>query len=166
MSVLHRRVEADAVVAVGSNLGDRTATFQEAVRALAEADGVEVTAISTPVESVAVRVDGEDPEAPAYLNAVVLVRTTLPPRALLELLHRIEEAHGRERTERWGDRTLDLDLVDYAGMRSNAPDLILPHPRAHERAFVLGPWAEVAPDAVIPGRGRVADLLAALGGGR
>ncbi len=166
MSVLHRRVEADAVVAVGSNLGDRTATFQEAVRALAEAEGVEVTAISTPVESVAVRVDGEDPEAPAYLNAVVLVRTTLPPRALLALLHRIEDAHGRERTERWGDRTLDLDLIDYAGMRSDADDLTLPHPRAHERAFVLGPWAEVEPDAVIPGRGRVADLLAALGGGR
>lgn len=166
MSVLHRRIEADAVVAVGSNLGDRTATFQGAVRALAEAEGVEVTAISTPVESVAVRLDGEDPEAPAYLNAVVLVRTALPPRRLLALLHEIEDAYGRERTERWGDRTLDLDLIDYAGMTSESDDLTLPHPRAHERAFVLGPWAEVAPDAVLPGRGRVADLLAALDGGR
>jgi 2-amino-4-hydroxy-6-hydroxymethyldihydropteridine pyrophosphokinase len=166
VSVLHRRIEADAVVAVGSNLGDRTATFQGAVRALAEAEGVEVTAISTPVESVAVRLDGEDPEAPAYLNAVVLVRTALPPRRLLALLHEIEDAYGRERTERWGDRTLDLDLIDYAGMTSESDDLTLPHPRAHERAFVLGPWAEVAPDAVLPGRGRVADLLAALDGGR
>lgn len=166
MSVLHRRIEADAVVAVGSNLGDRTATFQGAVRALAEAEGVEVTAISTPVESVAVRLDGEDPQAPAYLNAVVLVRTSLPPRRLLALLHEIEDAYGRERTERWGDRTLDLDLIDYAGMTSESDDLTLPHPRAHERAFVLGPWAEVAPDAVLPGRGRVVDLLAALDGGR
>lgn len=162
MDVRLRRVEADAVVAVGSNLGDRAATFAAAVRALAESDDVEVTAISRPIESVAVRPDGEDPDAPAYLNGVVLVRTTLSPRGLLALLHGIEDAHGRERTERWGDRTLDLDLVDFAGMTSDDPELTLPHPRAHERAFVLGPWAEVAPDAVLPGRGRVADLLAGL----
>jgi len=162
VNVRHRRIEADAVVAVGSNLGDRTATFQAAVRALADVDGVEVTAISTPIESVALRPGGEDPAAPAYLNAVVLVRTTLAPRALLRRLHAIEDAHGRERTEAWGDRTLDLDLIDYAGMRSSTADLELPHPRAHERAFVLGPWAEVAPEAELPGRGRVADLLAAL----
>ena len=162
MSVLHRRIEADAVVAVGSNLGDRTAMFQAAVRALAESDGIEVTAISTPIESVALRPDGEDTEAPAYLNAVVLVRTTLPAHALLAMLHTIEDAHGRERSERWGDRTLDLDLIDYAGMQSTSADLTLPHPRAHERAFVLAPWAEVDPDATLPGRGRVVDLLAAL----
>lgn len=162
MNVQLRRIEADAVVAVGSNLGDREAVFSSAVRALADAEGIELRAISTPVESVAVRPDGEDPDAPRYLNGVVLVRTRLAPRALLALLHEIEHAHGRERTERWGDRTLDLDLVDYAGMRSDDPELTLPHPRAHERAFVLGPWAEVAPDAVLPGRGRVADLAAAL----
>jgi 2-amino-4-hydroxy-6-hydroxymethyldihydropteridine diphosphokinase len=162
VSVLHRRIEADAVVAVGSNLGDRTATFQAAVRALDESDGIEVTAISTPIESVALRPDGEDTEAPAYLNAVVLVRTTLAPRALLAALHSIEDAHGRERSERWGDRTLDLDLIDYAGMQSASADLTLPHPRAHERAFVLAPWAEVDPDATLPGRGRVVDLLAVL----
>lgn len=166
MNAQLRRIEADVVVAVGSNLGDRTATFQAAVRALAEADGVEVTAISTPIESVAVKPHGEDPDAPVYLNAVVLVRTTLPPRGLLALLHAIEDAHGRERTEHWGDRTLDLDLIDYAGMRSSTDDLTLPHPRAHERAFVLGPWAEIAPDAELPGRGRVADLLAALDAAR
>lgn len=164
MSVQLRRIRADAVVAVGSNLGDRVGTFQAAVRALAEADGIEVTAISTPIESIAVRPDGEDPDAPVYLNAVVLVRTTLSPRALLDLLHRIEDAHGRVRGERWGDRTLDLDLIDYAGRRSTEPELTLPHPRAHERAFVLGPWAEVAPEAELPGHGRVVDLLAALGG--
>ena len=164
MSVHLRHIEADAVIAVGSNLGDRTAMFNAAVRALAEADGLEVTAISTPIESVAVRPDGEDPDAPAYLNAVVLVRTSLAPHALLTLLQDIEKANGRVRDERWGDRTLDLDLIDYAGMRSSTADLTLPHPRAHERAFVLRPWAEVAPEAELPGHGRVADLLAALEG--
>lgn len=162
MNVQLRRIEADAVVAVGSNLGDREATFLAAVRALAESEGITVTAISTPIETVALRPEGEDADAPRYLNAVVLVRTTLAPRALLSLLHEIEREHGRVRAERWGDRTLDLDLVDYAGEQSTTDDLTLPHPRAHERAFVLGPWAEVAPDAVLPGHGRVADLLAGL----
>jgi 2-amino-4-hydroxy-6-hydroxymethyldihydropteridine diphosphokinase len=162
VNVQLRRIEADAVIAVGSNLGDRTATFMAAVRALAEADDIEVTAISTPIETVAVRPTGEDADAPAYLNAVVLVRTTLAPRALLSRLHDIERAHGRVRGERWGDRTLDLDIIDYAGMQSSAADLTLPHPRAHERVFVLRPWAEVAPDAVLPGHGRIADLLAEL----
>lgn len=162
MNVQVRRIEADAVIAIGSNLGDRVVTFQAAVRALAEADGVEVTAISTPIETVAVRPDGEDPDAPAYLNAVILVRTTLAPSALLKLLNGIEREHGRVRSERWGDRTLDLDIVDYAGLQSSSADLTLPHPRAHERTFVLRPWAEVAPDAELPGHGRIADLLAAL----
>jgi 2-amino-4-hydroxy-6-hydroxymethyldihydropteridine diphosphokinase len=157
-----RRIEADAVIAVGSNLGDRAATFAAAVRTLAESDGIEVTAISTPIESIAVRTDGEDPAAPVYLNAVVLVRTTLAPHALLTLLHAIETEYGRVRDERWGDRTLDLDIIDYGGMQSSTADLTLPHPRAHERAFVLGPWAEVAPDAVLPGHGRIAGLLAGL----
>jgi 2-amino-4-hydroxy-6-hydroxymethyldihydropteridine diphosphokinase len=162
MSVHLRHIEADAVVAIGSNLGDRTAMFNAAVRALAEAAGIEVTAISTPIESVAVRPDGDDVDAPAYLNAVVLVRTSLAPRALLALLHEIENDNGRVREERWGDRTLDLDLIDYAGMQTSTADLTLPHPRAHERSFVLGPWAEVAPEAELPGHGRVVDLLAAL----
>lgn len=162
MNVQLRHVEADAVIAIGSNLGDRTAIFQTAVRAIAEAEGVEVTAISTPIETVAVRPDGEDPDAPAYLNAVVLVRTTLAPRKLLALLNDLERENGRVRGERWGDRTLDLDIVDYAGMQSASEDLTLPHPRAHERTFVLRPWVEVAPDAVLPGRGRIADLLAGL----
>jgi 2-amino-4-hydroxy-6-hydroxymethyldihydropteridine diphosphokinase len=164
MSVHLRHIEADAVVAIGSNLGDRTAMFNAAVRALAEAAGIEVTAISTPIESVAVRPDGDDVDAPAYLNAVVLVRTSLAPRALLALLHEIENDNGRVREERWGDRTLDLDLIDYAGMQTSTADLTLPHPRAHERSFVLGPWAEVAPEAELPGHGRVVDLLAALEG--
>jgi 2-amino-4-hydroxy-6-hydroxymethyldihydropteridine diphosphokinase len=157
--------EARAVVAYGANLGDRRATVLAAMRELADADGVEVTAISDAIESIALKPTGEDPEAPRYLNGVALLRTTLSPEELLALLHRIEHDHGRVRAERWGDRTLDLDLIDYDGERRDDPDLTLPHPRAAERDFVLRPWLQVDPDAVLTGRGRVADLLAALDAG-
>lgn len=162
MSVLKRTIEQPAVIAFGANQGDRAATIHAAARELAEADGVELTAISSLHETVALRVDGPDPDAPAYLNAVALIRTTLTPDALLELLHELESDHGRVRAERWGDRTLDLDIVDFAGLRRDRGGLTLPHPRAAERDFVLRPWLEVDPDAVLPGAGRVADLVEAL----
>jgi 2-amino-4-hydroxy-6-hydroxymethyldihydropteridine diphosphokinase len=164
MSVLKRRIEEPAVIAFGSNLGDRAAILHAAATALAEAEGVELLAMSGLHESIALKPGGADPAAPEYLNAVALVRTTLTPDALLALLHRIEAEHGRERTEKWGDRTLDLDLIDFAGLRrkGEGDGLTLPHPRAQERDFVLRPWLEVDPDAVLPGAGRVADLLAAL----
>jgi len=158
----HLAAEQPAVIAFGSNLGDRAAILHAAATELANADGVELTAISGMHESIALKPGGADPAAPEYLNAVALVRTTLAPLALLALLHRIEADHGRERTEKWGDRTLDLDLIDFAGRQQNRPGLMLPHPRAHERDFVLRPWLEVDPDAEIPGHGRVADLVAAL----
>lgn len=164
MSVTARRIEAPAVIALGSNLGDRGATLLAAVRELADAEGVELAAVSKLIETPALKPDGIDPDAPPYLNGVALIRTTLPPPALLDLLGTIERAHGRERHERWGDRTLDLDIVDFAGLTSSTERLTLPHPRAHERDFVLRPWLEVDPDAVLPGHGRVADLLAALPG--
>jgi len=167
MSVLKRQIEQPAVIAFGANLGDRAATLHAAATELAEADGVELVAMSGLHESIALKPGGADPAAPEYLNAVALVRTTLTPAALLALLHSIEELHGRERGEKWGDRTLDLDLVDFAGLTRPAGDgddaaLTLPHPRAHERDFVLRPWLEVDPDAVLPGAGRVAGLVAAL----
>lgn len=162
MSVLKRTITEPAVIALGANQGDRAGTLLSAVRALGETEGVELVAISTFHETVAVRPDGPDPDAPSYLNGVVRIRTTLTPDALLAALHDIEARHGRVREERWGDRTLDLDLVDFAGIRVRRPDLTLPHPRAAEREFVLRPWLEVDPDAVLPGHGRVADLLAAL----
>src|SRR6188508_2023642 len=146
MSVLKRTIEQPAVIAFGANQGDREATIHAAATELAEARGVELTAISSLHETVAVRVDGPDPDAPAYLNAVALIRTELTPDALLELLHVIESDHGRVRAERWGDRTLDLDIVDFAGMRRDRGGLTLPHPRAAERDFVLRPWLEVDPD--------------------
>ena len=151
-----------AVIALGSNQGDRAATLLSAVTELAEADGVELTAISPTHETVAVRLDGPDVDAPAYLNAIALIRTTLAPDDLLALLQRIEARHGRVRAERWGDRTLDLDIVDYAGQRRDRDGLTLPHPRAAQRDFVLRPWLEVEPDAELTGVGRVADLLARL----
>ena len=99
---------------------------------------------------------------PRYLNAVALLQTRLAPATLLDQLHRIESDHGRVRRERWGDRTLDLDLIAYGDERIDDERLTVPHPRAHERAFVLRPWLDVDPDAIIPGRGRVDALLAGL----
>lgn len=163
MSAGRRTVRA--VVAFGANLGDRAATLAAAAEELAAAEGVELVAIAPAIETPALRPHGVDHDAPAYLNTVALVDTALAPRALLAVLNGIEDAHGRERLERWGDRTLDLDLVAYGELAQADPELILPHPRAHERDFVLRPWLAVDPDAEVPGRGRVDALLAALDGG-
>ena len=162
MSVTKRLIAEPAVIAFGANLGDRQATLLAAARELADAEGVELTAISPVIETPALRPEGVDHAAPAYLNAVALVTTTLTPEALLDVLTRIEQEHGRVRAERWGDRTLDLDLIDFAGMVSSSDRLTLPHPRTFERDFVLKPWLAVDPDAVLPGHGRVADLVAGL----
>lgn len=154
-----------AVVALGANLGDRAGTIVAALANLARLPLTEVAASADPIESVAVTLDGPDAAAPAYLNTVALLNTRLAPSVLLAYLHAIELHHGRERRERWGDRTLDLDLIAYGDVRSDAPDLTVPHPRAAERDFVLEPWLRVDPDAVLPGVGRVADLLADLRAG-
>lgn len=170
----HRTIEAPerrehpasvAVVALGANLGERAATLDEAIREIARLPLVDAVTVSPAIESVAVTLDGPDAAAPAYLNAVALVTTRLAPSVLLSLLHRIEAAHGRERRERWGDRTLDLDLIAFGDVQSRSATLTLPHPRAAERDFVLGPWLAVDPDAVLPGAGRVDELLARLRAG-
>ena len=150
-----------AVLALGSNLGDRGATILEAVRRLAQADGVEVTAASALIETVALTAQGPDPSAPSYLNGVVLVETTLEPEALLALANAVEADLGRVRGERWADRTLDIDLIDVESVTRASERLTLPHPRAAERSFVLAPWLEVEPDATLNGS-RVSDLLARL----
>jgi len=113
-------------------------------------------------ETVALRLDGPDPDAPGYVNAVALVTTRLAPEILLGMLHAIEDENGRVRGERWGDRTLDLDLIAYGDVVSDDPRIQLPHPRAAERLFVLEPWLDLDPDAALVGRGRVADLAADL----
>lgn len=151
-----------AVVALGANEGDRRDTLAAAATALARLPLVTEVRMSEPIDTVAIRPDGPDPDAPRYLNAVALVTTRLAPQVLLGMLHAIEEQHGRVRRERWGDRTLDLDLVAYGEFRSDDPRLQVPHPRAAERLFVLEPWLGLDPDAVLPGSGRVATLVAAL----
>jgi dihydroneopterin aldolase/2-amino-4-hydroxy-6-hydroxymethyldihydropteridine diphosphokinase len=150
------------VIALGTNLGDRSGTLDDAVAALRRLPGLLVDAVSPVHETVAITEHGPDPSRPRYGNRVVTGRTALPPEELLSALLRIEHAFGRVRTERWGDRTLDLDLIVQGDRRIDQPGLLLPHPRAHERAFVLGPWLEIDPDAVLPGRGRVRHLLSAL----
>lgn len=154
----------EAVVALGANLGDRAATLAAAIDDLRRLPLVDTVHGSEPVESVAVKPEGPDASAPPYLNAVALVTTRLAPSVLLTYLHAIEERHGRERRERWGDRTLDLDLIAYGDLRSDAPHLVLPHPRAAQRDFVLVPWLQVDPDATIPGIGRADAVLARLRG--
>jgi 2-amino-4-hydroxy-6-hydroxymethyldihydropteridine diphosphokinase len=149
------------VVALGSNLGDREATLRAAVRDIDAIDGLTVVAVSGLVESHAVKTGGVDESAPSYLNAVLLATGDLAPRRVLDELQRIELSHGRVREERWGDRTLDLDLIACENVVTDSERLTLPHPRAWERAFVLAPWAELQPDADIPGRGPIAELLAA-----
>jgi dihydroneopterin aldolase / 2-amino-4-hydroxy-6-hydroxymethyldihydropteridine diphosphokinase len=151
----------DAVLALGSNLGDRQGTILDALDDLRAVPGLELVRASALVETPALTLHGIDETAPAYLNAVALVRTSLAPHALLDALHGIERGHGRERSERWGDRTLDIDIVAYGDEEYSDERLVLPHPRAHERAFVLVPWLQVDPQAVLPGRGRVSDLLPA-----
>ncbi len=156
----HHGEAIEAVVALGANLGDRAGTIADALAELDRLPLTHVTAAAEPIESVAITVRGPDATAPAYLNTVALLTTRLAPSVLLSYLHAIEARHGRERLVRWGDRTLDLDLIAYGDVTSTDPALTLPHPRAAERDFVLEPWLRIAPDAVLPGRGRVADLRA------
>ncbi|WP_413600333.1 2-amino-4-hydroxy-6-hydroxymethyldihydropteridine diphosphokinase [Curtobacterium sp. Curtsp57] len=161
-----------AVIALGANLGDRGSTLRAAAAEIAAIPGVAPVSSSHEVESVALTLDGLDRTKPRYRNAVVVVDTTLTPQELLDALHLVEDTHGRTREVRWGDRTLDLDVVaitDDAGVHQHieTETLTVPHPRAHERAFVLAPWLDADPDAVLSGGGPravpVADLLAALG---
>lgn len=151
-----------AVISLGSNLGNRLETLQGAIDALEDTPGTRVKAVSGVYETEPWGVPAGATQ-PTYFNAVVLVRTTLPPSSLLERAQAIEEAFERVRDSRWGPRTLDVDIVAYQGVVSDDPALTLPHPRAHERAFVLVPWHDVEPGAEVPGRGPVADLLPALG---
>jgi 2-amino-4-hydroxy-6-hydroxymethyldihydropteridine diphosphokinase len=147
------------VLALGSNLGDRQDILQGAVDAIVGLPGVRVTAVSPVYETVPVG----GPAQPDYLNAVVLADVARPARELLDRLHEIEAAFDRVRLVRWGPRTLDIDIIVFDSERSDDPELTLPHPRAHERAFVLAPWHDVDPGAALPGHGPVAEVLAKAG---
>ncbi|MGY1499995.1 2-amino-4-hydroxy-6-hydroxymethyldihydropteridine diphosphokinase [Streptomyces sp. QTS52] len=149
-----------AVISLGSNLGNRLETLQGAIDALEDTPGVRVKAVSPVYETAPWGVPAGS--QPSYFNAVVVLKTTLPPSSLLERAHAVEDAFHRVREERWGARTIDVDIVAYADEVSDDPALTLPHPRAHERAFVLAPWHDVDPQAQLPGRGPVATLLEAV----
>ncbi|RYU14521.1 2-amino-4-hydroxy-6-hydroxymethyldihydropteridine diphosphokinase [Nocardioides iriomotensis] len=144
------------VLALGSNLGDRLTYLQGGLASLADTPEVWVTEVSPVYETEPV--DAPEGSKP-FLNAVVLADTTLSARTLLDRALAIEDAYGRERSERGAPRTLDVDLIVVGDRRANEPDLVLPHPKAHERAFVLAPWNDVEPDAEIPDQGPVAELL-------
>lgn len=193
---LRREREAPVVIALGGNVGEVARNFEEAVAQLRSTDGVRVEKVAPPLASDPVG----GPDQPAYLNTVLLARTRLAPRVLLDRLHEIEAAHGRVRASRWAPRTLDLDLIQYGDPQSEVvcgrsgepaddpPDgqgpvraasadgvpqpavegqdgLMLPHPRAHQRAFVLQPWLDLDPNARLHVHGRVravSELLAGL----
>lgn len=145
------------VLSLGSNLGDRLSKLQGALDSLADTPGVWVTEVSPVYETEPV----DSPEdAGPFLNAVVLLDTTLPARVLLERAQAIETAFGRQPSgTRNAPRPLDVDLIVVGDRQADDAVLRLPHPRAHQRAFVLAPWADVDPDARIPGVGTVAQLL-------
>ncbi|CAL8896571.1 hypothetical protein KVA01_09630 [Kocuria varians] len=140
---------ARCVVALGANLGDRAAALRDAVAALDAAPRTRVRACSPVVETRSV---GGPADSPDYLNAVVELETGLSPDEVLTVCQDIENTHGRTREVRWGPRTLDLDVVCFEGVRSEDPRLLLPHPRAARRAFVLEPWALMDPAATLEGR--------------
>jgi 2-amino-4-hydroxy-6-hydroxymethyldihydropteridine diphosphokinase len=147
---------ATAFIGLGSNLADPLVQLRQALVELDSIPGTRVTARSSFYRTSPVGLL----EQPEFINAVASVRTTLKPQALLAALLAIENRHGRRRSIRNAPRTLDLDLLLYGDQVLGQEGLTLPHPRLQERAFVLVPFAEIAPDAMVPGRGRVQDLLA------
>ena len=147
-----------AFVGIGSNLGDREGNFRRAVELLSAEDGIDVVAVSEIRET--------DPVGPVeqgpFLNGAVRIETDLAPRQLLERLLAVEQRLGRVRRERWGPRTIDLDLLLYGDDVVDEPGLTVPHPRLHERRFALEPLSDLAPSLEIPGNGPVSALLAEL----
>jgi 2-amino-4-hydroxy-6-hydroxymethyldihydropteridine diphosphokinase len=142
-----------AVISLGANIGNPQEQITLAIAMLREA--TEVLAVSSIYETAPVG----GPDQPNYLNAICIAESDLPAADLLSVLHGIEKTLGRERLERWGPRTIDLDLIQFGSILSSAQELELPHPRAHERKFVLEPWLEIEPDAILLTHGKVSELL-------
>lgn len=145
-----------AVVSLGANLEDPIAAVELAISLLEQS-----TDLIARSSLYATKPVGGPPQ-PDYVNAVCIIESDLPAHDLLGLLHGIEKSMGRVRNERWGPRVIDLDLITYGLLVNEEEDLTLPHPRAHERRFVLQPWLEIDPDAELPLHGRVSDILAEL----
>ncbi len=156
-------MSTDAYIAVGSNLGDRESIIQSAIRAIQVHEDLEIVLVSAMIETSPVG----DIEQGAYLNGMIHLRTSLDARDLLSVMLGIESAHGRDRDheQRWGPRTLDLDLIVFGDRVIDEPGLVVPHPRMHERLFVLEPLTEIAPDIMLPVHNQTPrQLLRALGG--
>ena len=147
-----------AVLALGSNLGDRGETLHSAIEQLGSHPKIRVLEQSPLVESVAVTESGLDESKPNYLNGVVKIATKLSPRKLLDATSGIELSHGRVRERRWESRSLDIDIITYENTKQESKNLTLPHPRAHERAFVLVPWLLMDAEAELVGFGKVSEL--------
>jgi 2-amino-4-hydroxy-6-hydroxymethyldihydropteridine diphosphokinase len=142
-----------AVIALGANIGNPQEQMDLAVAMLREATDFKVVSEYFSTEPVS------DIAQPDYLNAVCIVESELPAMDLLALLHGIEKTLGRERNERWGPRTIDLDLIQYGSLLSSAEELQLPHPRAHQRRFVIEPWHSIEPDAILLTHGKISEIL-------
>lgn len=147
--------EVAVVFSLGANLGDPSATLREALRDLNDQPGITVQAVSpwyrtAPVGQV---------DQPDFINLVAVGTTTLEPDQLWHAISAVELAHGRQRVLQGGPRTLDIDVVSLGDQISTTPHLTLPHPRAHQRGFVLVPWLAIDPEAVLPGHGRVGELV-------
>ena len=151
-------METTAFVGIGSNLGDREANLRSAIELLTAEDGIEVVAVSEVRETEPVGPVDQGP----FLNGVVQVETALPPVELLERLLSVESRLGRVRAERWGPRTIDLDLLLYGSETVDEPGLTVPHPRLHERRFALEPLLDLDPTLEIPELGPISTLLAEL----
>lgn len=147
-----------AALGLGANVGDSRDVLRAAVTEIVTASGIRGRGLSRLYRTAPVG----GPEQPDYLNAVLVLDAEGSADQLLDLAHAVENRHGRTRTVRWGPRTLDVDVLAHGTEVTADPRLTLPHPRAHERAFVLLPWADVDPDFVVPGHGRVRDLAAAM----
>ncbi|WP_114855990.1 2-amino-4-hydroxy-6-hydroxymethyldihydropteridine diphosphokinase [Brachybacterium sp. YJGR34] len=156
VSIERQAAPLDAVLAVGTNLGDREEHLRRALAVLADTEGIEIAWTGPVLETAPV---GGPEGQGAFLNSVLGVRTVLGPFALLEAARRAERDARRERLVRWGPRTLDVDVITYGHWRSADEELTVPHPRAHERAFVLAPWLAARPAAELPGRGPLRALL-------
>jgi 2-amino-4-hydroxy-6-hydroxymethyldihydropteridine diphosphokinase len=147
-----------AVVALGSNLGDRGETIHSAIEQLGFHPKIRVLEQSPLVESIAVTESGLDESKPKYLNGVVKIATKLSPKKLLKATSEIELSHGRVRERRWESRSLDIDIITFEHKKQESKNLTLPHPRAHERAFVLVPWSLMDSEAELVGFGKVSEL--------
>lgn len=157
LTITRQAPAVEAVLALGTNLGDREAHLRRALELLGAAEDVEIAWTAPVIETDPVG----GPEQDAFLNTVVGVRTRRDPEALLSLAHALEQDAHRERIVRWGPRTLDVDVVAWGDLQQADETLTLPHPRAHERAFVLAPWVQARPKADLPGHGPISELLAA-----